>query len=92
MEQQLKVKLIWHGIVLGLILLFWVPMLFFYKGYINAMTDMDEGAEEVAEGYFQSMLQEFTITRIILAAGALALTIFLIVSIFRAIYKSRSKR
>ncbi|MBQ4480098.1 MAG: hypothetical protein II943_05630 [Victivallales bacterium] len=92
MDKELRNSLIWRGIVLGVVLLFWVPMLYFYRGYVNTMTDMDEEAEEVAEGYFQAMLREFTITRIVLAVGAVALFVFLIVSVCRAFHKKRSKR
>lgn len=92
MDKQLRNKLIFHGVVLAAVLLFWVTILHFYRGYINAMTDMDESAEEVAEGYLHSILKGFTITRIVLAVGVVAVIVFLIVSLCRAGHKSRPKR
>ena len=65
-KRQLKSILIRNGVVLGLILLFWIPMLTFYNKYVSALTSMSDDAEDVAEGYEQLLHRGILIARIVL--------------------------
>ncbi|MBR6471611.1 MAG: hypothetical protein IKS83_07425 [Victivallales bacterium] len=91
-KRQLKSILFRNSVILGLILLFWIPMLTFYNKYVSALSSMNDDAEDVAESYEQLLHRGILIARIVLIVLLVAWIFYLIFSIVRAILHDRKRR
>ena len=78
-----------NSVILGLILLFWIPMLTFYNKYVSALASMNDDAEDVAESYEQLLHRGILIARIVLVVRLAAWFFYLIFSIVRALRNRR---
>ena len=92
MSNRPSMCLIRNIILLVLILGFWVPMLTFFGKYADALTGMEDDAEEVAAGYELMLQRGIFATRIATAVLGAALVVYVLVKIFRGARRSRTKR
>ena len=83
-EPKRKGYLIRCGIIVALVLGFWLYMLTFYGKYIAALSSMDDEGEAVAENYEILLRRGIFVTRIALVVMVAGLLIYVTVKFIRA--------
>lgn len=83
-EPKRKGYLIRCGVIVALVLGFWLYMLTFYGKYIAALSSMDDEGEAVAENYEILLRRGIIVTRIALAVVVAGLLIYVVVKLIRA--------
>ena len=90
-DRNFKPYLLHRGVILVLVLVFWVPMVALYCKYANSLATLGEDAEDIAKGYEVMLQRCIFATRI---AGVILLSLaflYIIVRLCRD-FRKRSKK